>query len=118
MQDETGKTPNVDYVVAHEKPPAVSTFSADKKYDQFKYLQDMFPLVDPDVYTAVRKMLTTPRNLQGLTLSKENIQEHLKFKSAMIQQVTDLANLSMWDGPPPHCYWIFREVVADLLDAI
>ena len=118
MQNDRGETPNVSYVLDDPTPPLVKDFPPAEKYERFKYLHDMLPLIDDEVYEAFHTMLTDPQNVGGITLDRTGIEQNVKFTAAMVQHITDLGEVRLWDGAPPHCYWIFREVVANLLDVV
>ena len=118
MQDGDGSTPNVKYVKDNPTAPKVATWSGDStaKYERFKYLQDMLPLVDPAVYASFHTMLTKPMSVAGLMLNESTVSQGTKFHAATLQRTTDAALMFFWEGPPPHgCYWLLREAVSEML---
>jgi hypothetical protein len=90
------------------------TGSADKD-EKFRYLLDMLHLVDPDVYRICRQMLRESIDVSGVQVDQQMIERTTVFNSAMLDRATRLFGVPLWVPPPPHCYWVLREVVADLL---
>jgi hypothetical protein len=118
MQNADGSTPNVDYVRSNPKAPKVADWpgSMTSKYEGFKYLKDMLPLIDPAVYSAFHDMLTSSMNVSGILLNAATVEQNAKFTAAMLQRTGDTGGKFFWVGDPPHgCYWIMREAVAELL---
>jgi len=116
MQDADGSTPNVAYVRKYPTPPKVADFPPDQKYNMFKYLLDMLPLLDEGVYYAFHTMLNQPMSVAGIMLNQASVENGMQFNASVLQRTTDLGKVAMWSDDPPHgCYLIMREVVADLL---
>ena len=120
MQDNTEDVPNVAYVAKYAIAPKVADWS-DKdgygdQYTRFQFLHDMLPLVEPEVYSAFHQMATSSKQVGSFLVDVDSVHDSLKFFSPMLNQWTDLANIPLWSGGYPHpCFYLMREVVADLL---
>ncbi len=120
MQDSTEDVPNVAYVAKFPVAPKVAEWSDNDgygdQYTRFQFLHDLLPLVEPEVYSAFHQMVTTSKQVGSFVVDGDSVHDGIKFFAPMLNQWTDLAAIPMWSGGYPHgCFYLMREVVADLL---
>jgi hypothetical protein len=146
MQDEKGNYPNVGYVKDHPEPePVKRIFTGDidppppqKDPDvKFRYLRDMFILVDRDVYKAFHRMLQDPLGEVRIgrprpeKVNEEVVKNNAKENSIVLQRTNELFGeirpkdpadpahpdgIALWECPPPHPIpVVIHEVIAELL---
>jgi hypothetical protein len=144
MQDKDGHYPNVDYVKSHaraEPVKKIDTSDVDPRGKdpdaKFRWLRDMFILVDSDVYKAFHKMLQKPagkvmnKGRPPEVVSVDIVQSNAKQNSLVLQRTNDLFGeirpknrkdpvhpdgIGLWECPPPHPIpLVIHEVVTELL---
>jgi hypothetical protein len=140
VEDQTGAYPNIAYVKKHPAALPVMDIPIDDLGDpknpsaapdpdlRFKFLRDMFLLVDENVYSTFHTMLKTSVSVglgsQAIDVNEELMQLAVKHNSRILQRTSDQVNaeirypmgVRMWACNPPHpSPYVLREVVADLL---
>ncbi len=97
MQDKTEDVPNVAYVAKHAVAPKVADWSENDgygdQYTRFQFLHDMFPLVEPEVYSAFHQMVTSTKQIGSFSVDSGSVHDGMKFFAPMLNQWTDLANV-------------------------
>jgi hypothetical protein len=120
-QDTVDRFPNIQYVTdrSFDKLPtardvkAQPTLDPSGSFDTYaKYLRDMLPYVEADVYNAFHNALSDG------SLTDSDLPTMLGAISKVFNVIAETKlNLQLWDGDFPHgCYWILRDVVPLLLE--
>jgi hypothetical protein len=141
IEDRTGAYPNVAYVKKHpaalpvkdiaidDLPIDPENLEASRHPDlRFKFLRDMFLLVDENVYSTFHTMLNTSKSVgrppDAIDVNEGLVQLAVKHNSRILQRTSDQVKaddiypkgVAMWACDPPHpSSFVMREVVADLL---
>jgi hypothetical protein len=124
MEDKDGNYPNVDYVKAHQPPPQFTDPGFPTDPGSLALLQDMLPLVDPEVYNCFNQVLNspTPIKIGDVTVDSDMVTNLAKLNSRLLQATTEQGKKAkfvaqaLWDCAPPHpAPLVMREVIASLL---
>jgi hypothetical protein len=109
MRDEAGVLRNLEYVRKNPLPPTVQELKGDT--EGLTYLRDMFYLFEFNLYETYHKMLHEEN-------AGETLEAAMHHTSSVIEKTTIRMAEPMnafWSGPAPHCEWVLREVVSQLL---
>jgi hypothetical protein len=104
---------------------AVDTRDPDERGDYIRWLRDVFPVVDGEVYTTFQDMLTAPQGVAGWpdVIDEDFVTDTVRRFAILMRAFGDRYALihpevEFW---PPDCYphavpWRMREVLAKLLE--
>jgi hypothetical protein len=113
-RDDAGTVyPNIKYVCERDEMQRMQP--EEDIYHGLRLMRDLLTLVDHEVYTAFHEALRSEKDVGTVTLNVDSFEIAAKYSMAFLQQVTSRVGVLMWEEPPHPCYFIMREVVADLL---
>jgi len=121
LEDAQHQRPNLQYISSQAAPPGVSTLP------DAKWLRDLLPVVDPQVYEQIRTLLNGSLAVPGGLVDGQLFNDTAKNISLILRGLSESHHgryattasdgLTLWD---PSCYphpssWRVREAVAALL---
>jgi hypothetical protein len=121
MEDAQHQRPNLQYISSQVTPPGVSTLP------DAKWLRDLLPVVDPQVYEQVRALLNGSIAVPGGLVDGQLLDDTAKNISLILRGLSESHHahyattasdgLTLWDT---NCYphpstWRMREAITSLL---
>lgn len=121
MEDAQHQRPNLKYISSQATPPGVSTLP------DAKWLRDLLPVVDPQVYEQIRLLLNGSIAVPGGLVDRQLFDDTAKNISLILRGLSESHHahyattasdgLTLWD---PDCWphpstWRMREAITALL---